>query len=60
MQEAKLQPSDEAVKAEIEKMVTRYPKEEQKKVRDHYKNAQSYQRLKGSLAADQLISMLSE
>jgi trigger factor len=59
--DSKLEVTDEEVGKKIEELVSRYPAEQQKMVRDHYeKDAEAKHHLKHSMAADKLIDMLSK
>ena len=60
IQDAKISADDKEVKARIEEMIAKYPKEQQKNVKDHYKDEKNYTFLKNNMAADKLIAMLTK
>ena len=52
--------ADDEVDAKLNEIISRYPAEEQNKVREHYKNgSEAYASLKNNMAADKLIAMFT-
>ena len=61
IKDAKIKTTDQEVQDKISEMISKYPKDQQDKIRDHYlKDGQAYRMLKYNMAADQLIDMLSK
>ena len=61
LKDSKIEVSDKEVDAKIDEMISKYPKEHQDKVREHYKKgSDAYRSLKNNIAADKLIEMMSK
>ena len=61
IKDSKVSVDDKEVDAKLEEMSKKYPKEQQKAFKEHYKKgSQEYVGLKNNMAADKLIGMLSK
>ena len=61
LKDAKIEVSDEKVNEKINELASRYPEDQQKHLREHYKKeSDNYRGLKNNIAADKLIEMLTK
>ncbi|MBU0577430.1 trigger factor [Patescibacteria group bacterium] len=61
IRDSKLEVKDKEVDKKIDELSARYPKEQQKQFREHYKEgSDAYRNLKNNMAADLLIDMLTK
>lgn len=61
IKDSKVSVDDKEVDTKLEEMSKKYPKEQQKAFKEHYKKgSQEYTGLKNNMAADKLINMLSK
>ncbi len=60
IKDAKVTVADKDVEAKIKEIAAPHPKDQQKKIKEHYKNKENAEFLRHNLAADKLIDMLSK
>jgi len=61
LKDAKIKVEDAEVDKKLDEMIARYPKEQQKHAKEHYKkDSDGYRSLKNNMAADKLIEMLTK